>query len=762
MTSTPAEQNVPVSQPSSPSPTTVPAPVPTPTAGSAKSRWGTLLACVLAVSVASAATMLVSDYWRGSLRVPLQYDGDALLYLPLVKSLHETGSHWSNPRLGAPDGFVLYDFPIPDTFHFLTLRALSAAAGDYVVGYNLFVLLQYPLAALSGAWVARQLGVKVLPAVACGVLFAYLPHHNIVLTNHIFLSAYYPVPLALWLVVRVYLGEFRVLARDPATRKLRPPYLSGDAVGAGLVCALVASTGAYFAFFTAGLLGVAAVASAIDSRRGTAAVPGVLLAGVIFAGLMANLYPSLAYQKQHGPNPTVKRSEAEGNTWALRPAELFVPPPFHREERLGKVGEKYATAFEGTIVKDVAFLSAMGIVGSLGVGLALVLGLRRRAVPGDAVRPVLTNLLVVMLLVAVVGGFGPLFNHFVSPWIRCYHRILVFIGYVGMLTVGLTLTRLAASGNRWLKLGGPALAVLLLALGLYDQTYPKLIHPYDKRSHPFRADREFVRQVEQALPDGAAVFQLPYVQYPEAGFVNEIENYTPCVGYLHSDRLRWSFGVSKGRPAADWYELVAATPADQLLPLVLSKGFSAVWVDRFGYPGRKAGVEAGLAESADGPPLLSPDGRYAVYTFARRKEAFDRQLAAGEGPVVPVLGNWGGGFFVEEPLPDDLPKRIRWCGTAGTITLQNSADYPQRCRVTGKLKTYAYGNWRLTLDGIGLNTSVPVSTTWGELNQVVTVPPGTHTLRLNCDGTPGIFPARTIVFAVGDGGFQTLPAAEAK
>lgn len=762
MNSTPAERSVPVPEVSTPSPVSVPEPALTPAGSSAKSRWGTLLTCVLAVGIASAATLLVSDYWRGSLRIPLQYDGDALLYLPLVKSVHETGSHWSNPRLGAPDGFVLHDFPIPDNFHFLTLRALSAAAGDYVVGYNLFVLLQYPLAALTGAWVARQFGVRVLPATTCGVLFAYLPHHNIVLTNHIFLAAYYPVPLAIWLVVRVYLGEVRLLSRNPTTGKLRPPYLSGDAVVALLVCTLVASTGAYFAFFTAGLLGVAGVACGIDRRRVTAVIPGVLLAGVIFAGLMVNLYPSLAYQKQHGPNPTVKRSEAEGNTWALRPAELFVPPPFHREERLGKVGEKYATGFDTTIVKDVAYLSAMGVVGSLGVGLALVLGLRRRTVATDHVRPVLTKLLVVMLLVAVVGGFGPLFNHFVSPWIRCYHRILVFVGYVGMLTVALTVSRITMADNRWLKLSGPVLAVVLLAVGLYDQTFPKQIRPYEPRSHAFRTDRDFVQTVEKALPEGSKVFQLPYVQYPEAGFVNEIENYTPCIGYLHSDKLRWSFGVSKGRPAADWYEAAAATPADQLVPLMLSKGFTAVWVDRFGYPGRRATVETGLAVLADGPPLVSPDGRYAVYSFAHRKEAFEKQLAAGERPVVPVLGSWAGGFFVEEPLDGDLPKRIRWCGSEGTVTLQNAADYPQRCRVTSKLKTYAYGNWQLALDGVGVNTAVPVSTTWAELDLSVTVPPGTHTLRFSCNGTPGIFPIRTIVFAVGDGGFQTLPAGEGK
>lgn len=758
MNATPAELTQPpvMADSSSPSPSNPPEPTATPTPSPpAGGWWRTLLACSLAVGIASAGTMLVSDYWKGSLKVPLQYDGDALLYLPLVKAVHETGTHWTNPRMGAPDGFVLHDFPIPDSLHFFTLWVLCAASGDYATGYNLFVLSQFPLAALTATWVARRFSAGVLTSVMCGVLFAYLPHHVVVYTNHIFLSAYYPVPLAIWLVVRVYLGRLTLLRRHPVINRLRPPYLSADGMVALLVCALLATTGAYFAMFTAGLLVVAALARLLDVRRLTAAVPGVLLAGLIVAGLAVNLAPSLLYQKQHGSNPLLKRSAAESNTWALRPAELFVPPPFHRSERLSKVGADYAASFGQTIVVDVASFTYLGFVPAAGVVLALALGLRRRPA-ADPVLPVLTRLLVALLLVAVVGGFGPLFNHFVSPWIRCYHRVSVFVGCCGTLALTLAVGRLATSPRRWVRLMPPVGAVLLLAVGLYDQTYPKLVRPYEARSHVFRADREFVRGVEQALPEGAAVFQLPYVPYPEAGHVGEIDNYTPCIGYLHSDKLRWGYGASKGRALADWCEGAAALPPEQMVPLVLTRGYTAVWVDRWGYPGRTPPVEPGLAALADGPPLVSGNGRYAVYTFAKYHAGWRARLAAGERPVLAVLPSWGV-FAFEETIPVGPMKRFRWSEKDGTVTLYNPADYPQKVRLRWGMKTYTPGKWRITVDGVGVSDDLSVTEVIVPYEREVTVPPGSHAVRFHCDAPPFKTSYRTVVFLLADYSFTTIP-----
>jgi hypothetical protein len=582
----------------------------------------TRLACALALGISGAGLLTITDLQHGSLHVPLNFTNDSMLYLPLVKGLHENGWHLTNPRLAAPDGYHLYDFPMADNFHFLTLKVLCLISGDPIVAFNLFLLLQFPAAALTGTWVLRQLGLGVLPAVVGGVLFAYLPHHCNVYSSHIFLGCYYPVPLAILVVVRVFTGKLQPLARDPETGRLRPPYVTGSFVGALAVGALVASTGAYYAFFTCALLLAAAAANALERRRLVQALPGALLTGVVFAGLVANLAPAILFHRAHGPNPEIKRYVPEGNTYALRPAELLLPMPHHRIERLAKVPYEYISTFGPTVVDGVAVISPLGAAGAFGLLYGLVVLLRRRAdTPGEVHQQIISRLLVVTLLIAVAGGFGPLFNYLVSTWVRCYYRIAVFTGFLALTSLALLLDRVATwSHGRSI---GPVVQAGLLALvgvGLYDQTSPKCTHPYEARVREFRADREFVRTVERTLPVGAAVFQLPYMKYPESGPVEAITDYHPFTPYIHSENLRWSYGATKGRPTALWQESVVVLQPEPMARALALGGFEAVWVDRWGYPGHVAPVEAGLAPLADGPPLVSPDGRHAVYRLVVYRE----------------------------------------------------------------------------------------------------------------------------------------------
>jgi hypothetical protein len=62
---------------------------------------------------------------------------------------------------------------------------------------------------------------------------------------------------------------------------------------------------------------------------------------------------------------------------------------------------------------------------------------------------------------------------------------------------------------------------------------------------------------------------------------------------------------------------VAALRGPELLDRLSAHGFQHVWIDRWGYPGRSPGIEKELATNADAPPLVSDDGRYAVYCFTR-------------------------------------------------------------------------------------------------------------------------------------------------
>jgi hypothetical protein len=586
-----------------------------------KSRaGGTLLACGLSAVIGTLALLTVTDLGAGSLRVPFGYGGggvDAQLYQAPIKSLNDTGTHWVNPRMGAPGESNLYDHPMPEGLHFLTLWVFCRLTGDWAVAYNLFLLVHFPLGAVSGTWVLRRFGASVSGSVLGGVLFAYLPHHSVVMcSQHVFLGAYFPIPLALLVAVRLFEGQLSFLARDPHTRRLRMPFLSAQGLGAAVVCALLGSTGAYYAVFSCAFFAVAGFANLLR-RRWSGVVPALLCVAVVVGTLAANMSPALSFRRDCGDNAELRRYHHESNYWALRVAEMVLPSAYHRHPQLAHVADKYNARFATTVTPEAALYVPLGMIGAFGL-LAGLLAILRKDSDADGHQSAFTRLMLAAVLIAVPGGFGPLFNYTFTPWIRCYHRLCVFIGFLALATAVRLFDRaFPATSGKWRRRIGWMVAAVLLAFGLYDQTPRPLYPPYEERAAEFAADRAFVQSVESELPEGAAVFQLPYLPYPESGPVGEMYDYAHTRGYLHSDKLRWSYGAVKGRPTADWQKDVSELPPEAMLPAIAAKGFDAVWVDRWGYPNRTPPFEPDLAKLADDAPLVSHDGRYAVYKVVR-------------------------------------------------------------------------------------------------------------------------------------------------
>ncbi len=591
----------------------------------AKSRaGGTLLACGLSAVIGTLALVTVTDLGAGSLRVPFGYGGggvDAQLYQAPIKSLNDTGNHWTNSRMGAPGESNLYDHPMPEGLHYLTLWQFCRLTGDWAVAYNLFLLVHFPLGAISGTWVLRRFGASVPASLLGGVLFAYLPHHSVVmLSQHVFLGAYFPIPLALLVAVRLFDGQLAFLVRDPVSRRLRPPFLSAQGIGAAAVCALLGSTGAYYAVFACLFFAVSGLAGWLRTKRFAAVLPALVCIALVAGTLAANLAPSLVFRGEHGLNHEMRRYTFESNYWALRVAELVMPSVNHRQPWFASAGEMYAGSFGSTVTPECGMYVSLGVIGGIGL-LAGLLAILRKESDADGHQPAFTRLMLVAVLVAVPGGFGPLFNHMTTPWIRCYHRLCVFIGFLALATAVRLFDRcFPPTSGMWRRRIGWVVAALLLSFGLYDQT-PRPLHPtYAERAAEFDADRAFVQSVEGSLPVGAAVFQLPYLPYPESGPVGEMYDYAHTRGYLHSERLRWSYGAVKGRPTAEWQKGVSELPTEPMVRAVAAMGFDAIWVDRWGYPNRVAPFESELAMLADGAPHVSQDGRFAVYKVVRIRQ----------------------------------------------------------------------------------------------------------------------------------------------
>ena len=61
---------------------------------------------------------------------------------------------------------------------------------------------------------------------------------------------------------------------------------------------------------------------------------------------------------------------------------------------------------------------------------------------------------------------------------------------------------------------GAGLLLVVLAVGVLDQTSTAYKPPYAALEAEYRSDGDFVAAIEERLPAGAMVFQLPYHPFP--------------------------------------------------------------------------------------------------------------------------------------------------------------------------------------------------------------------------------------------------------
>lgn len=343
--------------------------------------------------------------------------------------------------------------------------------------------------------------------------------------------------------------------------------------------------------------------------------------------LAAQYAPSLIYQSEHGPNrtPTV-RGPLETEVNSLKLVTLVLPVAGHRLEPLAALTERYQrlNPFQLRGESTSLVLGLLGTVGFLwllAVALAAGLGARGPLLS----RPLTRHAAIATLLAFLLGTFGgasALFAYFVSGQLRGWGRIAIVIAFMSLLGLGLLLDALGARLNRR---GRPRLAfaaalVAVVAVGLLDQTAPRHVPPYGYTADQFASDAGFVHEIERRLPPAAMVFELPYVPYPSSqqrgGFV-ETDMVT---GYLHSTRLRWSYGAMRSRPA-NWQADAVRLPVATLLDGVVAAGFSGLYVDRAGYGDGGAGLQASVAPVL-GPPALASRAGLPSGISARSPGAF--------------------------------------------------------------------------------------------------------------------------------------------
>ena len=429
--------------------------------------------------------MWCAAYGRTSLaawRTPITYEGDALFLAAYLKAASDghvfPGASLVVPELNAPFEASWDDHP-------RTLRAVFLAAGGLarVVGLfaalNLLLLLAHVLAALSLYAVARYFGARREWAFAGGVAFG-LGHFLFWRTQaHLDLALCWHLPLCV-LVVTWAFGR-----RGIPVRSRRFPV-------AVLITVVTALHNPYFACLYAQFLLFAVAAQATRRARRAAVLAPLALTGILAATFLLDNAGSLVYQWRHGANPAASRPYGNLERYALKPLELFFPPPGYG---LADWGQAARVHWERRIYRGEGGSPYLGIVGAATLAglftLTLAAALRR---PAQAPPPTAVAIAWI-LLYSVLGGVNQLLGIFGFLWLRGTNRFSVWILALVLLFL---VTRRFTAGRF-----AAVAAALVAAVAIADQV-------------PLRASREALRQAQVAVAGDEASWRRSKARCPPA------------------------------------------------------------------------------------------------------------------------------------------------------------------------------------------------------------------------------------------------------
>jgi len=534
-----------------------------------------LISLFIGLSLTFIGLIFLYQLWNFHPRVPILYSGDGLLTLNGLRNMRLGNWYWSTQNLGAPFGQDLRDFPaIAENFHLIMLWLGVKILRSEVLAFNLFFFGTYLFTTTFGYIGSRLIRLNRSTAVLVGVIYSFLPFHYQHGPGHLYLAAYWALPIWIAFLVRELMGD----SMSPFSQGSKLDWCRNRSTFHIAIIAIVAATtGLYYSFFFIILASFVLCLRRLKQTISFEWVP-LLFAIVLASTVMAIQYfPIWLYQRQNGSNLSiVKRSISEVEYYSLKIINLVLPINGHRISLFNEIRVRANPVY---LIGEGA--DALGLFGSIGLVILLVILVLQTTSDQNKVLASLSVFTFIALLISTVGGFTQIVAAFGFSQLRVGSRMSVVIAFPAIVSAAICLERLFRHRKRGVML---ASILIIGSLSVLDMNPGNQLPPYKAVAQSWERDRNIVTRVSTSFGKDAMIFQLPVIPFPENPPVVNMTDYEHLKGYLHSPSLRWSYGGVKGR-SADW-QLSLPTDPKLLISKLQQQNFQVIWINRNGYEDR--------------------------------------------------------------------------------------------------------------------------------------------------------------------------------
>ncbi len=670
---------------------------------------------------------IISSAFSADFNIPFAFESDSLVYAAWIKGTMEHGWYLKNPSLAAPGISDVTDFPLSDSFHFFLAKLIYfITKGNVAFVINLLYLLSYPLVACTALFAFKRLGMILPFAFAASLLFAFQTSHFFCNEVHLLLSAYYMIPIGIWL--GFWLCENRIIFFSmKECGNIKQFVLKNyTLLLVSISCFIIGSCGVYYAFFTNFFILVLGISIAFKEGKTYPAKHALLAVSLISFALLINITPFLLSLWDFGRSAVALRPPYQAEQYALKIMQILLPPLAHRLKSFADFSYQYYTCpFMNLWGSGCSYIGFFAIIGFLGLIVSLFLARIRN----DKLY-ILSRLNIGALLLGMIGGFGSLFAYTFTPMIRAYGRISIFIAFFSLFAFFILLqlvinrySRRCTQRSLW------CIAIIIMGIGIFDQTSSnfKINQPAIKMA--FQSDRQFVNSIEAQIPPKSKVFQLPEQCFPECVPNGKMDVYEHLRPYLHSHSIHWSFGALLGSVPNKIHRIIAAKPIHEMIDELARLDFNGVTVCRKGYPDQAKAIEQELSAILKVDPIQSQDGSLVFYDLRHYKDrlnafttAFDRQQYTRLRFMEASLDSkWQKGFH---DIQISGNGNFRCCNNKGRLVITNKDDQSIKVKLQFRLETFNKEYATFWIKSSHLDEVFEVNQSGTEFEKVLEIPPG--------------------------------------